>query len=649
MQLLQDSYTFRPIGKAIIVESASGAKVYRRTGVFQNYKKKNCNGRIYPESIWKKTFEEGSKFRTRLGQRSVLGLLEHPKDGQTRLDYKPAILVTDAHIATPEDIRESVKRGDANPVEEGDIVGTFEILGTEGGKELQALDEAGVTYGVSSRGTGTVKESDGAAIVQEDFDLETWDAVYNPSVERALPVRTEDAPKKDQQRDCIRCESTFTYTPGGKNDDDVCPKCKGNPNRTDMGKTSQEGVENANANKPGSSAEPVPQRVQESKPTMSTKLTEMRTLESQIVQLTATNTKGLNVPAKASLLHTVTEQRVAVDRLVVEDPALKTYAARLHKRLTEFEREVSAGPAPEASPKPAPALAPKPEAGAPAPEAAPEDAEMSEEDLLRQAAEMLAAKLADDPEAQQLADQLNAKADELAPPAEDPNAAPAPAPDAAPAPAPEADPSTAESKFKALEARHKRLLATTATILERYKALKESSSTEGLSEDGKAPRAVAVQLMSEKQEAEKKATEWEKTARDLAEKYNTDMIAVGIKHWEMKRPDLFEKVKDRLIAAKTFEEFTSISEAILKENGVEATKADTDPKPEGDPAAAEAAPKADEPAKPETDAAPAPAKEDAAPAQESKPTAAEPSIVEAAQPKVHPAVAMAARGRKHRR
>ena len=134
MQLLVDTFQFRPIGVPTLTETADGSKVYRRAGVFQNHKKKNYNGRIYPESIWKGLFSEGSRFSNRLKSRAVLGLLEHPKDGQTRLDAGPALLVTGARIASPEEIRESIKRGDAIPLEEGDIVGEFEALASLKGR-----------------------------------------------------------------------------------------------------------------------------------------------------------------------------------------------------------------------------------------------------------------------------------------------------------------------------------------------------------------------------------------------------------------------------------------------------------------------------------------------------------------------------------
>ena len=194
--LLTETYPFRPIGQAQVEESAGGVKTYRRTGVLQNYVRKNQNNRIYPKAIWEDTLKEGSDFNKRVKGRSVVGLLEHPKDGQTRLDYGPALLVTEARLADAKDIRESASRGDALPLEEGDIIGTIEFLNTHNGRELKAMDEAGIPLCVSSRGVGDVREEGGVSIV-ENFKLETWDAVWSPSVERAVLTRSESTEDAD--------------------------------------------------------------------------------------------------------------------------------------------------------------------------------------------------------------------------------------------------------------------------------------------------------------------------------------------------------------------------------------------------------------------------------------------------------------------
>ena len=53
------------------------------------------------------------------------------------------------------------------------------------GRILKDLIKAGVKLGISSRGLGSVKESMGSTIVQEDFELICFDIVSEPSTPNA--------------------------------------------------------------------------------------------------------------------------------------------------------------------------------------------------------------------------------------------------------------------------------------------------------------------------------------------------------------------------------------------------------------------------------------------------------------------------------
>ena len=668
--LLTETYPFRPIGQAQVEESAGGVKTYRRTGVLQNYVRKNQNNRIYPKAIWEDTLKEGSDFNKRVKGRSVVGLLEHPKDGQTRLDYGPALLVTEARLADAKDIRESASRGDALPLEEGDIIGTIEFLNTHNGRELKAMDEAGIPLCVSSRGVGDVREEGGVSIV-ENFKLETWDAVWSPSVERAVLTRSESTEDADALfghfgREGHRAamqnfggnSASFLASPQGvqvvqairdaaktgdqatltrnrqflidwakkaqidlKNDPDLlqilsvrmtsegqgihrypefaqfsnainharktgnqaaltqarqgllawAQKMQINPNQDpdllDILSIGESGAGRDSGTAAAPAPGAVPQPPVESKPTKPqtmSKLNEFRQLESQVTSMTCTNVKGLKTSQRASLLNTVMETRVSLDRLVHEDPALRTVAARVQRRLTEFENDLNADPAPVTAPAPADDM----------PKATPvpgeeDTTEAATSDDLRQAAEILLTSCPEDPSAAELAPKLNALADTMAQDEADPGADPdadAGGPPAPPAPAgPGADP--------AMEAKYNRLVSATSNILERYNALKKSNQADGLGldEEGAPSRKVATQLLGEKKALEGKVTtleadvtKWETAARDLAEKYNKDMIEMGVKYWQTAKPALFEKVKDQLVAAQTFEDLTAITEKALK-------------------------------------------------------------------------------------
>src|ERR1700758_4791868 len=45
---------------------------------------KNANGRVYPLPLWQRGMESG-KIKSRLGERKMLGELDHPESGKTAL------------------------------------------------------------------------------------------------------------------------------------------------------------------------------------------------------------------------------------------------------------------------------------------------------------------------------------------------------------------------------------------------------------------------------------------------------------------------------------------------------------------------------------------------------------------------------------
>lgn len=185
--LLLDNFPFRLLSTPRLVESShtQGKQVLEVTGVFQNYLLKNSNGRVYPKRIWERVFSPDSDFTSRLKRRNVLGMIEHPKDGIT-LVTEASHVITDVHIATESEIANS-----NGNIEEGDIIGTYEVLPSEffpKAKILEGAIKAKIDFGgVSSRGNGTVTETPSALEVNDDYMLETWDVVFTPSVKRAKP------------------------------------------------------------------------------------------------------------------------------------------------------------------------------------------------------------------------------------------------------------------------------------------------------------------------------------------------------------------------------------------------------------------------------------------------------------------------------
>jgi hypothetical protein len=171
-------------------------------GVFQRSDTKNANNRIYPESIWKRVFEGGSKWLHSVDDGDMIGEADHPKDGET-LMQRAAGRVT------------KIWRNEDNPKE---ILGRFVVFNTARGRDLKAIHDGGGRLGVSSRGNGSVVRLEGKDIVQDDYDLQTWDVVYNPSTSGAYPKEvTEDKAKQGKSvQESIPVKKITGYDPNAK-------------------------------------------------------------------------------------------------------------------------------------------------------------------------------------------------------------------------------------------------------------------------------------------------------------------------------------------------------------------------------------------------------------------------------------------------
>jgi hypothetical protein len=160
--------------KAHILEAknANGRMVVE--GLFQAAGRKNANGRVYPKTIWEKTLSNDDVNKA-IQERRMFGELDHPQDGKWELKRA-------SHIVTALSMNEN-----------DEILGRAEILDTPNGRILQELFLAGATVGISSRGSGSVKKTNDGEVVQEDYKLETYDFVANPSTFGAYPkMVTED-------------------------------------------------------------------------------------------------------------------------------------------------------------------------------------------------------------------------------------------------------------------------------------------------------------------------------------------------------------------------------------------------------------------------------------------------------------------------
>jgi hypothetical protein len=140
---------------------AEGAVIM--TGILQKADTKNGNGRIYPLRILQREMDNYQKL---IKENRALGELDHPEDSVINLKNA-------SHLVT-----ETWWDGDT-------VMGKVRILDTPSGTILKSLMEGGVKLGISSRGLGSVRESSGETIVEDDFQLICFDFVSEPSTPNA--------------------------------------------------------------------------------------------------------------------------------------------------------------------------------------------------------------------------------------------------------------------------------------------------------------------------------------------------------------------------------------------------------------------------------------------------------------------------------
>ena len=169
-QLLVDVTPFKPT----IRESKTRPGVFEVEGVMQRAKAENQNGRVYSKDI---LVREAKKYMEEFVKRgNAFGELDHPES--------PVVSLKNAsHI-----VKDLYWKGD-------DLMGKVELLNTPAGNIVKEIIKAGHTIGISSRGTGSVQQTnEGQLEVQPDFDLVCWDFVSNPSTHGAFmnPVSLQE-------------------------------------------------------------------------------------------------------------------------------------------------------------------------------------------------------------------------------------------------------------------------------------------------------------------------------------------------------------------------------------------------------------------------------------------------------------------------
>jgi hypothetical protein len=153
----------------IVEGSGQDGRPFRVRGLVQRSDVVNENNRIYPRRIWEKTTRSESPVMQKIRERGFFGELDHPDDGTTKLNRT-------SHIVT-----------ELSMNEQGQVFAEFEVLPTPAGRIAEALFRARTKVGASSRGSGDVLKESGHDVVQDDFVLEAFDFVFNPSTHGAYP------------------------------------------------------------------------------------------------------------------------------------------------------------------------------------------------------------------------------------------------------------------------------------------------------------------------------------------------------------------------------------------------------------------------------------------------------------------------------
>lgn len=144
----------------ILTEETSNGKELYIEGIFSSADKKNKNGRSYSRNVLEASVARYvSEY---VSTKRAIGEINHPSTPIPD-PRKAAILIESLNW-----------KGN-------DVIGKAKVMSTPEGQILRGLLESGYKTGISSRGTGSIKNVNGVNEVQSDFEMFAYDIVHNPS------------------------------------------------------------------------------------------------------------------------------------------------------------------------------------------------------------------------------------------------------------------------------------------------------------------------------------------------------------------------------------------------------------------------------------------------------------------------------------
>lgn len=137
------------------------------TGKLQEADVVNGNRRMYPYNV---LMREVKNYQKLVEENRALGELDHPDDSVINLRNA-------SHMVTKIWMQDKT------------VMGKVKVLDTPSGQILKSLVHSDVKLGISSRGMGSVSESNDTTVVQEDFQLICFDFVSEPSTPNAFMMK----------------------------------------------------------------------------------------------------------------------------------------------------------------------------------------------------------------------------------------------------------------------------------------------------------------------------------------------------------------------------------------------------------------------------------------------------------------------------
>lgn len=167
-QILNEVYFVEQEQLSNKIQISSDGIVSIKGVILSKTEEKNKNNRVYPKNIFER---EINKLLPKIQGRMLRGELDHPEERLEVLLREGSHLITASYW---------------DPQMPTWVRGDIEILKTPLGGLVEVYVKQRSPVGLSSRGEGSLVFQDGYHVVQEDFNLRTWDIVSDQSTMGAV-------------------------------------------------------------------------------------------------------------------------------------------------------------------------------------------------------------------------------------------------------------------------------------------------------------------------------------------------------------------------------------------------------------------------------------------------------------------------------